>query len=63
PNSVQAGEAIRAAHAANPDLHIYARAHSDREVVYLHECGATESVLGEHEIARGMLKLLDGQPL
>lgn len=63
PNSVQAGEAIRAAHAENPDLHIYARAHSDREVVYLHECGATESVLGEHEIARGMLKLLDGQPL
>lgn len=55
PRSFEAGQVVSQAVAANPDLVILARAHSDAEVVHLQACGATSTIMGEREIAQGML--------
>ncbi len=57
PRSFDAGQIVRQAHAANPALKIIARAHSDAEVTHLQKCGATQTIMGEREIALGMLDL------
>ncbi|MFO1067303.1 MAG: YbaL family putative K(+) efflux transporter [Geminicoccaceae bacterium] len=62
PNAFEAGQVIAQARALRPDLPIVARAHSDAEVLHLSERGASEVVLGEREIARGMLERLAGTP-
>jgi CPA2 family monovalent cation:H+ antiporter-2 len=64
PNPFEASTLIEAAKAANPDLRIIARAHSDAEVEHLQRYGATQIVLGEREIAREMAaRLLAGDGL
>ena len=55
PQAFEAGQVVSQALLANPDLRILARAHSDAEVVHLQTCGATATVMGEAEVARGML--------
>jgi CPA2 family monovalent cation:H+ antiporter-2 len=55
PNVFEAGQVIEAARKVNPTLHIISRAHSDSEVTYLRERGATDVILGEEEIARAMI--------
>ncbi|WP_199555356.1 YbaL family putative K(+) efflux transporter [Sandaracinobacteroides hominis] len=55
PNSFEAGQVVEQARAANADLDIVARAHSDEEVLYLQKHGANGIVMGERELARGML--------
>lgn len=40
---------------ANPALEIVARAHSDAEVEHLSKLGAQRVIMGEREIARGMV--------
>jgi CPA2 family monovalent cation:H+ antiporter-2 len=45
---------IEHARAANPNLDIVARAHSDAEVEYLRKYGASLIIMGEREIARGI---------
>jgi len=55
PRSFEAGQVVSQAVAANPDLIILARAHSDAEVQHLQQCGATATIMGEREIAHGML--------
>jgi len=42
----------------NPDIQILARAHSDEEVDHLEKIGADHVVMGEREIARRLLELL-----
>ncbi|MET1027022.1 MAG: YbaL family putative K(+) efflux transporter [Dongiaceae bacterium] len=56
PNSFEAGQIAQQARAANPRLDIIARAHSDAEVEHLDKCGANHIIMGEREIARGMLE-------
>ncbi len=55
PNAFEAGQIVQQARAARADLDIFARAHSDAEVEHLHDCGATATVMGEREIALGMM--------
>ena len=57
PQSFEAGQVVSQAVAANPDIRIVARAHSDAEVAHLEKCGASTIIMGEREIARGMLDL------
>jgi len=56
PNPFEASSLIEASRAANPDLIIFARAHSDAEVEHLRSYGAHHIVLGEREIAREMIR-------
>lgn len=57
-NSLEAGQIISHARAANPSLQILARAQVDSEVDYLKTCSADLVVMGEREIARIMLTRL-----
>jgi CPA2 family monovalent cation:H+ antiporter-2 len=54
PNPFENGNLIEQARAANPNLEIIARAHSDAEVEHLQRFGASLIIMGEREIARGM---------
>ncbi|WP_088561582.1 YbaL family putative K(+) efflux transporter [Arboricoccus pini] len=55
PQSFEAGQVAAQARKLNPGLEIVARAHSDAEVEHLLANGATLAIMGEREIARGML--------
>ena len=55
PQAFEAGQVVSQALLANPDLRILARAHSDAEVTHLQTCGATATIMGEREVARGMM--------
>ncbi|MEY4249539.1 MAG: hypothetical protein RJA87_1172 [Pseudomonadota bacterium] len=55
PNAFEAGQIVEQAHRANPALAVVARAHSDREVEHLTALGASLTILGERELARGIL--------
>ena len=61
PNAFEAGQMILRARVANPALEVIARAHSDAEVDHLNNLGANTVIMGEREIARGIVELiLDG---
>jgi CPA2 family monovalent cation:H+ antiporter-2 len=55
PNAFEAGQIILRARTANPHMAIIARAHSDAEVEHLTGLGADTVVMGEREIARGIV--------
>jgi monovalent cation:H+ antiporter-2, CPA2 family len=52
----EAGQVVQQARATNPMSQIIARAHSDAEVEYLQSLGADTVIMGEREIARGMIE-------
>ena len=54
PNAFEGGSVIEQARAVNPNLEIIARPHSDDEVEYLTQYGASLVIMGEREIARGI---------
>jgi CPA2 family monovalent cation:H+ antiporter-2 len=56
PESFEAGQIVQQARAANPTLTIISRAHADAEVEYLLSLGASSVIMGEREIARGMVE-------
>jgi CPA2 family monovalent cation:H+ antiporter-2 len=56
PDAFEAGQIVNQAREHNPDLPIIARAHSDAEVDHLTAHGATHTIMGEREIALGMLE-------
>ena len=58
PDAFEGGNVVAQARQANPSLPIVARAHSEEEIDYLKKHGATEVVMGEHEIAKAMLALI-----
>jgi len=58
PNAFEAGQVTEQARAANPSIRIVARAHSDDEIEHLARFGADIVVMGEREIARGMVEYL-----
>jgi CPA2 family monovalent cation:H+ antiporter-2 len=58
PEAFEAGQIVQQARAANADVRIIARAHSDAEVEHLKGLGADMVIMGEREIARGMIEEL-----
>jgi CPA2 family monovalent cation:H+ antiporter-2 len=58
PEAFEAGQVVEQARAANPKTQIIVRAHSDAEVEHLDSLGADSVIMGEREIARGMLEEL-----
>jgi CPA2 family monovalent cation:H+ antiporter-2 len=59
PNSFEAGRVVEFARGSNPGIRIIARAHSDEEVDYLTKLGADIVIMGEREIAHGMIAALE----
>ncbi|MBA4790045.1 MAG: Kef family K(+) transporter [Rhizobiales bacterium] len=55
PDGFEAGTVLKKARTLNPELEIIARAHSDAEVDHLRSNGAGFIIMGEREVARGML--------
>jgi CPA2 family monovalent cation:H+ antiporter-2 len=55
PNGFEAGQIVEQARAASPTIEIIARAHSDAEVEHLSHYGVDLAIMGEREIARGMI--------
>ncbi len=55
PNPFEAVRIIEQARVANPKVEIIARAYTDADVALLKETGATYALIGEEEIAKGML--------
>ena len=59
PNSFEAGQVTEQARKLNPGIRIIARAHGDDEEEHLTHLGADTVILGEREIALGMLAWLE----
>ncbi|MBJ7535472.1 Kef family K(+) transporter [Rhodomicrobium vannielii ATCC 17100] len=60
PNGFEAGQVVSQARATHPGMRIVARAHSDAEVEHLISLGANAVVMGEREIARGLIEEMAG---
>ncbi|RWN22809.1 MAG: sodium:proton antiporter [Mesorhizobium sp.] len=56
PNAFEAGQIVLRARAANPGINVIARAHSDAEVEHLKGLGADTVIMGEREIACGIVE-------
>lgn len=63
PNAFEAGQAVVQARAINANLPIVARAHSDAEVAHLKGLGADHTIMGEREIALGMVDYVEAARL
>jgi CPA2 family monovalent cation:H+ antiporter-2 len=55
PDAFEGGFAVELGRKANPELTIIARSHSEEETAYLMKHGATDVIMGEHEIAKAMI--------
>ena len=55
PDGFEGGQVVEQARRINPNLPIIARSHSADETAHLKAHGATEVVMGEHEIAKAMV--------
>jgi CPA2 family monovalent cation:H+ antiporter-2 len=60
PDGFEAGQVTDQARAINPAMPIVARAHSDAEIEHLNAHGASLAIMGEREIALGMLQYVLG---
>jgi len=58
PDAFEAGQIMQQARVTNPGIKIIARAHPDAEVEHLTHLGANIAIMGEREIARGMIERL-----
>ncbi|PHY19009.1 YbaL family putative K(+) efflux transporter [Caulobacter sp. BP25] len=63
PNPFEAARIIEQARAANPKALIIARAYTDADVALLKQMGAAHALIGEDEIARGMLAKAPRKPV
>ena len=59
PDAFEGGQIVAKARAISATLPIIARAHSEEEIAHLKFHGATSVIMGEMEIARAMLALLE----
>jgi CPA2 family monovalent cation:H+ antiporter-2 len=55
PDAFEGGQVVEQARAINPALTIIARSHSEAENAHLLKHGATQVIMGEHEIAKAMI--------
>ena len=55
PDTFEGGQVVEQARKINPGLRILARAHSEAEIDHLKKHGASDVIMGEHEIAKAML--------
>jgi monovalent cation:H+ antiporter-2, CPA2 family len=55
PDAFEGGQVVEQARKINPSLRILARAHSEEETAHLVRHGATQVIMGEHEIAKAMI--------
>ncbi|WP_338446936.1 YbaL family putative K(+) efflux transporter [Pelagerythrobacter marensis] len=62
PEGFEGGAIAEHARRVNPDIVIFARAHSDDEVTYLEGLGVDHVIMGEREIARTILGLVAPGP-
>ncbi len=62
PNAFEAATIVEHARRINPKVRIIARAHSDAEVEFLAARGADNTIMGEREIALGMIALTKAKP-
>ena len=62
PDAAEAGAIVEQARRANAGLQIVARAHTDAVVSHLLGHGANEVIMGEREIAKGMLDFVAAKP-
>ena len=62
PNAFEAGPVVARAKAANPAITVIARAHSDADVEHLTGLGADYVIMGEREIARGIVEHVLDKP-
>lgn len=62
PDAAEAGAIVEQARKINSGLEIVARAHSDAASAHLLSHGADEVIMGEREIAKGMLDFVAGKP-
>jgi CPA2 family monovalent cation:H+ antiporter-2 len=58
PEGFEAGAIAERARKVNPEITILARAHSEAEVEHLEKLGVDQVVMGEREIARRLIELL-----
>jgi CPA2 family monovalent cation:H+ antiporter-2 len=56
PDSFQARRIVEIARAKNHSIEIFVRTHSDAEIRALEELGASRVIMGEKELARGLLE-------
>jgi CPA2 family monovalent cation:H+ antiporter-2 len=56
PNAFEAGQIVQQTRGLNAKIEIIARAHSNDEVEYLKKLSADIVIMGEREIARGMIE-------
>lgn len=54
PDALEAGQIIEHARKINPQIEVVARAHSDAQIEHLEKHGASYTIMGEREIAKGM---------
>lgn len=59
PDVFEAGNVVSMARIAKPTLLVLGRAHSDAEIEHLTKMGADKVIMGEREIANGMLNRLN----
>ncbi|RWX75533.1 sodium:proton antiporter [Neorhizobium lilium] len=59
PNAFEAGNVVMQARQVNPALLVLCRANTDAEIEHLDKLGADRTIMGEREIAYGMLQSLD----
>jgi CPA2 family monovalent cation:H+ antiporter-2 len=62
PNGFEAGQIVEQAKAANANLVVVARAHSQEEFDHLQRLGATKIVLGERELGLAMVAAAAASP-
>ncbi len=62
PDAFEAGQIVSKARALNARMQIIARGRSDAEVKHLVDRGANFAIMGEREIALGMLASVSGDP-
>jgi CPA2 family monovalent cation:H+ antiporter-2 len=62
PDAFEGGQVTEQARKLSSHLPIVARAHSEEEIAHLRRRGATDVVMGEHEIAKAMLAMVAARP-
>lgn len=58
PDAFEGGQVVQQARTINPGLTIIARSHSEEESQHLLKHGASQVIMGEHEIAKAMISAI-----